>query len=217
MVQINTVLESVALGITQQVPDSFSFSEVTFATLELDFNGQHSAVNPPVVEIRPVDYARNQRHNTDFIGYEHNDAGEQIGRIYQANFEMPIAISVLVASQSSHDDREIMSQIRTALWYYDSSMMSNPLPSPSGTGTLSEITELTVGQAEPQNDLSLSPGLRRTQQLVDTRFVERVSTVDYGGPDTPIRSVETADAGDASDPDAPSGTDRSSVDIVLNA
>lgn len=167
--------------------------DATFATLELDFNGQHSAVTPPVVEIRPIEYARNQTHNTDFVGFETNSDGEHIGRIYESVFSMPVSVSTLVASQSGNNSRDLMSQIRTALWYYDTSVMGNALPSTSSdTEFETDIRRLSVGDSEPQNDLTLSPGLRRTQQLVDTVFVEQINTTDYMTDSSPIRSISVA-------------------------
>jgi hypothetical protein len=94
--------------------------------------------------------------------------------------------------------------------------MNNALPSVSSSGGVeTSIRRLSVGDAEPQNDLTLSPGLRRTQQLVDITFVEEVRTTQYGGSASPIRSL-TISGEDYSDVTDESVDVDDSTSIVLS-
>jgi hypothetical protein len=191
MVTVDTVLRGIAHGIREQGSSTLPMSELTFATIELDNRGQHADLEPPIVELTPVDHARNIRHNTDFCGYVTNTDGERVGRRYRANFTMDITVDVVTAARSDHDDRELASEIRDALWYYDSAMLSNPLPDPdTADASLTDVSHLTVVDGEPDNDFGMSPTARRSRILLTTRFNETVSTVDYDGKADPITDVE---------------------------
>lgn len=191
MVAIDTVLRGIAHGIREQGSGSLPMNDLTFATIELDNRGQHADLEPPIVELTPIDHARNIRHNTDFCGYVTNDAGERIGRRYRANFTMDVTLDVVTAARGDYNDRDLANTIRDALWYYDSAMLSNPIPDPDTQGTtLGDVSHLTVVDGEPDNDFGMSPSARRSRLVLSTRFQETVSTVDYDGKAEPITDVE---------------------------
>jgi len=195
MARPDTVLKSIKTAIKQsgRLPNSTSY-----ATFELDSTGAQSNVRPPIVEITNTSTIRSRPHNTDFSGFATDNAGNHIGRIYDALFEMEIQIDVWTAAGDDYDQKEIGGAVRRALYQYDSVQVDDKLPDPSDPDTtLGDIDYFTVDEGSPANDLSMTPALRRWRQSGEVWFRERVNTAEEYGADDFIASVKTPADGDS--------------------
>lgn len=194
MVYAGTVLDSVEQAISTgasagPVPSGALPSGTVTASKRLDGEGEDANVTLPVIELAPVDVRRDQSLNSDVHGYETNNSGDQIGKIYLYHFTMPVEIDVMTASTSTHDHRTMTRSIREILSEYDTRSGDSDLPDPNNANqTLSGIS-LEVGNREPVHDFSTSPALRVSRLTVDTRFSHELKQSNISGAKTPIAKV----------------------------
>lgn len=169
----DTVLRSVkeAIKSSGRLP-----RETSYAIFELDMDGGQANVRPPVVEITTVDTIRSTAMNTDFVGYATDNAGNDIGYIYRAGFEMPVQIDVLTAEGDPYDPNELGTELRRALYRYEDRQYDDGLPDPDSSGVLEDVTGVTIDSGSPVPDLDMTPALRRWRQSVTVTFEEVIDT-----------------------------------------
>jgi len=167
----------------------------TYSIYEIDSDGGQSNLRPPIVEITTTDVVRSDPHNTDLVGYATDDQGNDIGRIYQADFEMPIQIDVWTAEGGQYDPHELGEAVRYALYQYDDQQRGDPLPDPSDPSTdLSDVEKFMMGDGGVRNDLSMTPALRRWRQTGEVWFHETVNTAEeYGAQDYVANVITPSD------------------------
>lgn len=167
----------------------------TYSIYEIDSDGGQSNLRPPIVEITTTDVIKSDPHNTDLIGYATDDQGNDIGRIYQADFEMPIQIDVWTAEGGQYDPHELGEAVRYALYQYDDQQRGDPLPDPSDPSTnLSDVEKFMMGDGGVRNDLSMTPALRRWRQTGEVWFHETVNTAEeYGAQDYVANVISPSD------------------------
>lgn len=205
MVFPNTVLRSIkeAIKSSGRLPEA-----TTYAVFDLDQDGGQANVRPPIVELTTVDTLRSTSLNTDFVGYSEDANGNQIGHLYRSAFQMPIQINVMTAEGGDYNRDEIGNEIRTALYEYETRQEDADLPDPDNTGPLSDITRFQLGNAQPNDDLTMTPALRGWMQQADVWFEEVIDTaVEYG--EKPF--VETVDV-----PAPDEGVGGASISIVFD-
>lgn len=187
MTRPQTVLRSVK----EAIKDSGRMpTEMTYATFEMDEDGGQSNVRPPALEITTQDAIRVNAHNTDLVGHSTNDSGEQIGYIYRTSFEMPVQVDVITAEGGGFDPDVIGYDVRKALRRYDNHQHAETLPDPDDTSTtLSEATHFYLGDGRPENDLTMTPALRRWRQECEVWFYDEIDTAEEYEAETPIRTV----------------------------
>lgn len=193
----HTVLRSIKTAIDEsdRLPEATSYS-----TYEIDADSGQANVRPPVVEITGPDAVRAQRNHTDFYDYATDNAGNHIGRIYKATFEMDVEIDVWTAEGDRFDPDEIGHEIRRALYRYDARQRSDPLPDPDDPShDLDGVTHFWIDDGGVRNDLTMTPALRRWRTTADVWFQETINTADEYGASDYIKTVETPD--DAESPD----------------
>lgn len=177
MVEAQTVLESFATALhdSGRFPD-----EMTYATLELDADGEHADVEPPIVEITMQQLERSSNRNTELVRHETDANGNHIGRIYRSLFRLQARFDLLSAAGSQYDARDLGQSLRTAFVEYDTRQMGQHLPDPDAdTGVLTDISPLMVQDESRPNDLSMTPALRRTRTFVECWFTDEYSSLDY--------------------------------------
>jgi hypothetical protein len=177
MVTANTILESFAYSCRQSdiVPN-----DVTFATVELDSEGEHSDVSLPVVEIFVTNIERSQERNTERVGVECDDAGNEIGYVYTQWFTLNARVMISTVPQTRHTHRDLDRAIRKSLYRHDSYGPRQALPDPNESGTLSDIDWVHVNEIRRDNDFSLSPSVRGRQFDVEIGFTHEITSSDLG-------------------------------------
>lgn len=194
MTRPDTVLKSVktALKESGRLPDSTSY-----ATFELDQEGGQSNVRPPVVEITVIDAVRSRPHNTDLVDYATDGSGNRIGRIYHALFEMEFQIDVWTAEGDPFDPHTIGEEVRRTLYRYDAHQYDDSLPDPETPSTaLDGIDYFSVDDGTVENDLAMTPALRRWRQTGEVWFHEEVNTAQAYGPEDYVVNVVGPKDGD---------------------
>lgn len=206
MVRPDTILQSLkeVIESSNRLPRSTSY-----ATFGLDAEGGQSNVRPPIVEITTVDVIRNISHNTDFVGYATDSNGNHIGYIYWSLFEMPVQIDIWTAEGDNYYPDLIGRECRTALYRYDDAQYGAQLPDPDSTGDLVEVDRFVLDDGGPEDDLSMTPALRRFRQNAEVWFHEEINTAEEYGSENFIANVVAPGDGDMT-----SGTD---VDIIFDA
>ena len=166
-----TIKEAVAEAIksADNIPDG------THLTEEADTRGGHSNIRLPLYEVTISSSIWLDEHNTDLVGFVQDDDGNEIGRIYDSEYQMTLAVDIWTAAGSRHDVSEISDELRRTLYQYESSGLGNALPHPDG-GEVSDVWRLSVTDGGRNDDLSMSPSLRRWTQDVEVWSFERFNT-----------------------------------------
>lgn len=143
---------------------------VSFVKHELDSEGEDSDVYLPIVEIQPITMINLNDFNTDFVGYKHDEDGNQIGRIYQSRYEMDVQLDVWTAARSEDDPNEIGGEIRTTLYPYTSSVSEKEFPG--------DVWKFSFLEGNPNQDLTMSPSVRRWEQDIEIWSYEQFDTTE---------------------------------------
>lgn len=219
MVRPETALNGVvtALKESDRLP-----SATTYSVYEIDSDGAQANLRPPIVEVTTTDTVRSNTHNTQFVDTATDNDGNDIGRIYEAQFDMQFQIDVWTAEQGDWDPYELGQSVRYALYQYDAQQRGDPLPDPDDpTQQLPEVSRMELSDGGVRNDLSMTPALRRWRQTGELWFHETVNTAEEYGADPHVAQVVTGDgtvisSEDESDVDAlsPSSSDGVVIEFV---
>jgi len=187
VVYADTILEAVVEALTSggRMP-----SATTYATLELDDDGAHRDIEPPVVEIQPGPVEHRRTHNSERAGFETDNAGNHIGRKYKAVFDFEMDLRCLTAQGSAESGRRMAQSVRETLREYDTVGIGESLPDPNGSGTLSDVRQFGVRDRFQENDLSMAPALRQTLTELSCRYVDTYKSTDYGAQSDYITAVD---------------------------
>ncbi len=191
MVHPNTILESLK---TVCASSSALPSSVTYATVELDAEGEHSNVSLPIIEFSIENIDRDTSRNTEKVGHEYDSDDNQIGYVYQSWFEMDVNASVVTASGGDVNHRDLDQTLRQVLVEYDDRVIGNPLPDPSDTTVdLSGISEFRVGSIAPNHDFSMSPTMRGRVISLEIDYIHEYYTTDIVGAYDYLQDVQRPD------------------------
>lgn len=148
-------------------------SSTTYIVQEHDGDGVEGNVRLPVVQVTPVTNVSLNEFNTDLAGYVTDDAGNQVGRIYHAEYQMTVQIDVItVDGRTSEDEdiRNLSTALRDALYSYDSAGPSRQLAE--------SIWKFTLADGERVDDTATTPTMRRWRQDVDLWTHEEFDTTE---------------------------------------
>lgn len=178
MVQLNTILDSLVIACKQnnKLP-----SDVTYSTIVLDSGGDHSNVNPPVIEFSVESIERDTSRNTEKVGIETNENGREIGHIYTSWFDAVVNAEVLTVAGTKYNHRELEQLLRDALYQYDLHGMNHQLPRPDDTTQkLRDVSWISINSIQPDQDFSFSPSVRTRTLSLDVGFTHEVLTSEMG-------------------------------------
>lgn len=192
MARVDEVLAAVRRGIEQsdRMPAGTSYLE-----RQADREGTDAAVTLPAIILTEVATSRDQNRSTDLVGLVRDEDGSVIGRIFEIGFEMQLQIDVTVAAGTEPSVEELTQRVQRALQQYDSQLRADPLPDGEG-GSVGDIRQFTLQQAQPDDDFSKTPSLRRQRLEAFVTFRDRLNEVDEYGPLEPIKTVRTPRDGD---------------------
>lgn len=177
MVTANTLLESLAT--TCRRSDAVP-SDVTYATVELDAEGEHSDVSLPVVEFYITDIDRNRNRNTEVVGRELDDTGAEIGYVYEQWFDAYVSVDISTVPQTQLTHRELDQRVRRALYRHDTHGPGEPLPKPNSTGVLGDVAWIHTDEISRANDFGMSPSVRGRQIDLEIGFTHQLTSSDLG-------------------------------------
>jgi len=187
MVHADTILES----LVSACKDSpFLPGAVTYSTIVLDSGGDHSNVQPPVIEFSVELLEKDQSRNTEKVGVE-TDGGVKIGYIYDEWFDLRIVAEVLTVAGTNYTHRELSQQLRKTLYQFDTHGMAHPLPDPDTVNdTLDGISWVFLDTIEPDNDFALSPSIRTRQLSFQVGFTHQFRTSEFDIDHTVLDTIE---------------------------
>lgn len=188
MVHADTILESIVVACRRS--DSIP-SDVTFATVELDAEGEHSNVSPPVIEFTVENIDRDVSRNTERVGIETDEAGDPIGYIFTRWFDMTITTEILTVAGTKFTHRGLDQDLRETLVIYDTNAINEPLPDPNDPSKpLLDVNWFRVGEITPNNDFGMSPTVRGRTVTIDVGFTHEYRTSELGFEYDTIEDVE---------------------------
>ena len=174
-------------------------------TRELDIEGTNANLEFPLIELQAISNGR-LTDGIQFVGYVRDDAGNEIGEIYEWGKRLRVQIDIWTMSGGGHDAVDLSDELELALFRYDEGGYDDLLPDGNGGG-IAEIS-LSIEEGNPANTRVPSGGTvfaRRWRQDVMCTFTQRVSTYEEYGPLPYIENVYYPADGDyhADDPDYP--------------
>lgn len=158
MVRPQEIIESVLLTLKQNADLPSAANYVGYTP---DINSE--SIKLPLVEVSPGPQSNLSEMNTDFVGFETDDQGNQIGKIYESLYTLQLTVAVWTAHGSKFTPREMSNAVRDALYAHATAGPNEPLQNPDGT-TLDEVWRFALQEGEQADDLTTSPTLRRWEQ-----------------------------------------------------
>lgn len=178
MVHADTILESIVTACRQH--DDLP-SDLTYATIILDEEGEHSDVSPPLVEFRVENIERDMSRNSEKWGVETDANGTEIGYIYTQWWDLYVTANVFTVTGTRHTHRELEQQLRRTLYRYDKCGLNNQLPYPDDPTTgLKDVNWLRIDETAPDHNFGMSPTVRTRDLGLDIGFTHEVRTTDLG-------------------------------------
>lgn len=163
-----------------KIPDQMSY-----LLREADPEGADANVSVPLIEIQNIDTTRDDPTNSNFVDYLTNDAGEQVGYVYQTTWEMSLEIDIWTADGSDNDVDEFAAQMREVLYAYDTRGHDKQFRDENGE-PVSDIWGFALQDGQRNDSLVETPSVRRWRQNARVRGAE-VFTSTTENP--PVRNV----------------------------
>ncbi|AGM11346.1 hypothetical protein M199_gp016 [Halogranum tailed virus 1] len=148
-------------------------SSTSYIVQEHDGGGIEGNLKLPVVQITPVTSVNLNEFNTDLSGYVTDENGNEVGRIYHAEYQMTVQIDVITVDRRTSEDEQIeqlSTNLRNALYWYDSAGPSRQLAE--------SVWKFSVEDGERVDDTTTTPTMRRWRQDVDLWTYEEFDTTE---------------------------------------
>lgn len=179
MTHADTILESLVTVCRDM--DIIS-PNVTYSTIALDAEGEHSNVSPPIIEFTVDEIERTQNRNTEKVGVETDSDGNKIGYIFERWFDMSVVAEALVVTQTNETHRGLEQDLQDTMYIYDKYGMNRPLPDPDSTdnSVLTGVNWLILDETTPDNDFTMNPSIRTRNVRLEIGFSHEFRTSDLG-------------------------------------
>lgn len=161
-------------------------SELDVILREPDAEGKDATRTLPLLLVELDEVSRPEVTNSDFVGYKQDDAGNDVAKVFESEWEATARIELWTAAGSSYDVDELGEKIHEVLYSYDSRGADEYFTDADGFPVTS-FWNFSLGDGSREDDLTQTPTVRRWRQLADV-FGARyyVSTES-----PPIREIET--------------------------
>lgn len=126
------------------------------------------AIKLPLLEVDVVSEARIDSSNTDVQGYIEDDAGNRVGRVFHALYNLTLEVNVWTAQGSKHDPKDLGDTVYATLYKYDDAGPGDDLSD--------DVWRVRLGDGETDDDFTTSPTLRRWSQQLDLWAFEEFTT-----------------------------------------
>jgi len=201
MVHLNTILESLVLACKQadQLPRA-----VTYATVELDGEGRHSDIEPPILEFSVESIDRDLSRNSETVGMEYDDDGNEIGYCFTQWFDAVIHVELFTVEATSFNHRELDRQLRRTLIQFDDPRSPLRFSRPYGDNTYGQLPDpenpsesldgvswVVPTLSEPSHEFSMNPSTRTRQHTLEISFQHEYRTTELGIDYETVEDVST--------------------------
>jgi len=177
MVHADTILEAFVVACRQS---DFLPNGVTYSSIELDGQGDHSNIDLPIIEFTIDDIERNQSRNTERVGVLRDEDGNESGFIYELWLDMLVDVEILTASSTSYNHRELEQQFQKTMYAYDSHGLDQQLPDPNDPTTeLGDVSWIVYDSTNPENDFDFNPSVRTRQPQLSVGFTHEFLSTEF--------------------------------------
>lgn len=161
MVRPQGIIDGVlyALQRSDNLPDNTNFVGYT-----PDIDSE--AIKLPLIEVSPGPQEKISVSNSEFVRFRTDSDGNDIGKVYEACYNIEITVAAWTAQGSKYSPREMGNIVRDELYRYETAGPNQKLLDPEDDSTIDEVWNFAMQQGEQTDDLNTSPTLRRWQQQV---------------------------------------------------
>lgn len=194
MVRIDTILESLVVACRQsnRLPNA-----VTYSTIVLDGEGDHSDVSPPIIEFSVDGIERDQSRNTERVGMVYADNGDEEAYIYESWFTATIDAEIFTVASTDFTHRDLETALQTSLYAYDAHGLDHSLPDPvNTTDELEDVSWLVYQATNPDHNFDFNPTARTRQTTLEVGFNHEFLSTDFTEHDIVEAVVPNADIAD---------------------
>ncbi len=190
MVTADTILESLVKSCNQfpELPDT-----VTYTSVELDMDGNHSNVSLPIVEFYIEDIQRDQSRNTEKVGHTLDSEGDYDGYVYSQWFTMEVSVDIQTVPETNTTHRGLDQLVRKALYRHDNHGPAKRLPKPQASGTLDDVSWVYVDNIQRSHDFALSPSVRGRSVALEIGFTHTLTSEELGIEHDTVKEVVVSD------------------------
>lgn len=143
--------------------------------LEQEPGSEDRNVTLPVLVLHPLSKTRIVDFNTDFVEFVTDSSGNQVGRVFTAEYRLDLQLDIWTAAGSEYGERDLGNKLHSALYAHDSNGPEKPLPDENGND-IDSVWRVRVGDGTQANDLTGSPSIRRWRQDVSLWAHHRFDT-----------------------------------------
>jgi hypothetical protein len=133
---------------------------------EPDSEGSDATKTLPLLLVELDEVERPAVMNSDFVGYETNDDGERVARVYEVEWEGVARIELWSADGSSYDIDSLGEKLHEVLYSYDSRGTDEFFTDESGN-PVESLWNFSLRDGQREDDLTQTPTVRRWRQLAD--------------------------------------------------
>lgn len=177
MVRVDTILESLVVASRQS--DALP-SAVTYSTIELDAEGDHSNVSPPIIEFKVDTLERDQSRNSERVGVTTDDDGNEEAYVYTVWFTAVIDVEVLTVTNTSITHRELENGLQKSLYPYDAHGLNKQPPDPTDpTEPLRDVSWIVYEGTERANNFGFNPTVRARNPTIEVGFTHEFLSTEF--------------------------------------
>lgn len=146
--------------------DSRMPSELDVILQEADGEGQDAAKTLPLLLVEFSQSSRPEYKNTEFVGYEYNDDGEQTSRIFERDWEATAHIELWTADGSAHNIDELADTLVSVLYGYETGT-TDDLFFDENNNTVEDLWHFKLQEGFRADELTQTPSVRRWRQVAE--------------------------------------------------
>jgi len=141
-------------------------SELDVIIQEPDAEGKDATKTLPLLLVELDDVERPDVTNSDFVGYEENNNGEQIARVFESEWEATARIELWTADGSSFNIDTLGEKLHEVLYSYDNRGTDEFFTDENGN-PVESLWNFSLGDGQREDELTQTPTVRRWRQLAD--------------------------------------------------
>ncbi len=177
MVRIDTILESFVIACRQsdKLPNA-----VTYSTILLDGEGDHSDVAPPIIEFTVDELERDRSRNTERVGVTYADNGDEEAYIYESWFRATVNAEVFTVASTEYTHRDLETSLQTTMYAYDAHGLDQQLPDPvDTTSALTDVSWVVYEGTNRDHNFDFNPTARTRQTTFEVGFNHEFLSTDF--------------------------------------
>lgn len=168
MVAPQDIIDGLAHAIrsSDSVPDN-----INFITFEPDI--ESNPVKLPLVQVSGESKVTADRTNTNFVGFQEDDSGNDIGRIYKTLYTQEFEVASWTAQGSKYDVQDVSQSVRKSILPYTTAGPAQELIDSETGEKLDDVWNVKLLETQRTDDLGTSPTLRQRTEIIEVSASEQ--------------------------------------------